>query len=120
MKLPVNLQESLAQNPEAIAATSTLIAQQMVILDATGIDSLDAEQLEQILGNIPKTWNFNQLKTIFNADTVSESLELQLIKSFLEIRDRPGANFVRQELEKGYLWQAPLVWGRGKTNQHYR
>jgi hypothetical protein len=30
---------------KAIAATSTLIAQEMVIIDATGIDSLSAEQL---------------------------------------------------------------------------
>jgi hypothetical protein len=78
MKLPVKLQELLAQNPEAIAATSTLIAQEMVILDATSIDGLTAEQLEQILGNIPKNWDFNRLKIIFNIDTVSESLEQQL------------------------------------------
>jgi superfamily II DNA/RNA helicase len=153
MKLPVNLQELLAQNPEAIAATSTLIAQEMVILDATGIDSLTAEHLEQILGNIPKNWDFNRLKTIFNPDTVSESLEQQLtewcdrrqgklnltpnsslekkeeqkaldifklrdevigdyrnyIESFLEIRDRRVADFVKQELDKGYLWSDPLV-----------
>jgi hypothetical protein len=78
MKLPVNLQELLAQNPEAIAATSTLIAQAMVILDATGVDNLTSEQLEQVLGNISETWNFNKLRTIFNANTVSKSLEQQL------------------------------------------
>ncbi len=153
MKLPVNLQELFAQNPEAIAATSTLIAQEMVILDATGIDSLTAKQLEQILGNIPENWNFNKLKTIFNADTVSKSLKRQLaewcdrrrgkqpkiellpkdkaeenkaldifklrdevisdyrnyIESFLEIRDRRVAEFVKQELDKGFLWKDPLV-----------
>ncbi|MGB5714573.1 MAG: DEAD/DEAH box helicase, partial [Waterburya sp.] len=153
MKLPVYLQELLAQNPEAIAATRTLIAQEMVILDANGIDSLNAEELDHILGNIPKTWDFNRLKTIFNGDTVSSSLEQQLtewcdrregkqtqtillpqdkaeenkaldifklrdevvsdyrtyIESFLEIRDRRIADFVRQELDKGYLWSDPLV-----------
>ncbi len=153
MKLPVNLQELLAQNPEAIAATSTLIAQEMVILDTTGIDSLTTEQLEQILGNIPKTWDFNRLKTIFNTYIVNSNLEQQLIEwcdrrqgkqsqtilfpqdkaeenkaldifklrdevigdyrnymeSFLEIRDRRVAEFVQQELDKGYLWSDPLV-----------
>ncbi len=153
MKLPVKLQELLAQNPEAIAATSTLIAQEMVILDATNIDSLDAEQLEQILGNVPKNWDFDRLKTLFNSDTVSNNLEQQLIEwcgrrrgkqpqpklilkdkaeekkaldifklrdevigdyrtyieSFLEIRDRSIADFVQQELDKGYLWSDPLV-----------
>lgn len=44
----------------------------------TGIGSLTNEQLEQILGNIPKTWDFNRLKTIFNADTISDNLEQQL------------------------------------------
>ena len=78
MKLPVNLQELLAQNLEAIAATSTLIAQEMVIINATDVDRLTTEDIERILGNIPKTWDFNKLKTIFNADTVSSSLEQQL------------------------------------------
>ncbi|BAU65865.1 hypothetical protein STA3757_32600 [Stanieria sp. NIES-3757] len=153
MKLPVKLQELLAQNQSAIAATSTLIAQEMVILDATGIDSLTPEQLEQILGNLPKTWDFNRLKTIYNADTISDNLERQLaewcnlrqekqpqpklilkdkaeekkaldifklrdevigdyrnyLESFLEIRDRHIADFVKQELDKGYLWSDPLV-----------
>ena len=80
MKLPVNLQELLTQNPEAIAPIKALFIQEMVIIDATGIDSLDASKLEQILGNIPETWDFNRLKSIFNADTVSESLEQQLIE----------------------------------------
>ena len=31
------------------------------------------------------------------------------IESFLEIRDRRVAEFVRQELDKGYLWRDPLV-----------
>ena len=153
MKLPVNLQELLAQNPEAIAPVKALIAQEMVIIDATGINSLDIEQLEQILDNISKTWDFNRLKTLFNADTLNESLERQLtewcerrqgkqtqpklilkdkaeekkaldifklrdevigdyrtyIESFLEIRDRRVADFVQQELDKGYLWSDPLV-----------
>ena len=152
MKLPVNLQELLAQNSEAIAPIKALIAQEMVIIDATATDSLTDEQLEQILGNIPKTWNFDKLRTVFNADTVSESLEQQLarwcegrqekphlthsssvekreqkaldifklrdkvisdyrnyIESFLEIRDRRVADFVQQELDKGYLWSDPLV-----------
>ena len=52
----------------------------MVIIDATGIDSLDASKLEQILGKIPKTWDFNRLKTLFNSDTLSENLEQQLIE----------------------------------------
>lgn len=78
MKLPVNFQELLTQNLEAIAPICALITQEMVIIDATGIDSLTGEQLEQILGNIPKNWDFNRLKTIFNPDTVSESLERQL------------------------------------------
>lgn len=78
MKLPVKLQELLAQNLEAIAPICALITQEMVIIDATGIDSLTGEQLEQILGNIPKNWDFNRLKIIFNIDTVSESLERQL------------------------------------------
>ncbi|MEY2833592.1 MAG: hypothetical protein RLZZ574_2851, partial [Cyanobacteriota bacterium] len=80
MKLPVKLQELLAQNPEAIAATSTLIAQEMVILDANDTDSLTTEQLEQVLGSIPKNWDFNQLKIIFNIDTVGANLEQQLIQ----------------------------------------
>ena len=153
MKLPVNLQELLAQNPEAIAPVKALIAQEMVIIDATGTVSLTDEQLEQILGNIPKTWDFNRLKTLFNDDTLSESLERQLtewcdrrqgkplqaklilkdkaeekkaldifklrdevigdyrnyIESFLEIRDRRIEDFVQQELDKGYLWNDPLV-----------
>jgi hypothetical protein len=80
MKLPVNLQELLAQNPEAIAATSILIAQEMVIIDATDVKSLTTEDLERILGNIPITWDFNKLKTIFDTDTVSEGLERQIIE----------------------------------------
>ena len=153
MKLSVNLQELLAQNPEAIAPIKVLIAQEMVIIDSTGVDSLNHEQLEQILGDIAKNWDFNRLKTLFYADTLSESLERQLtewcdrrqgklnltpnpspekrgeqkaldifklrdevigdyrnyIESFLEIRDRRVAEFVKQELDKGYLWQDPLV-----------
>ena len=31
------------------------------------------------------------------------------IESFLEIRDRRVAEFVRQELDKGYLWRDPLI-----------
>lgn len=80
MKLPVNLQELLAQNSEAIAPIKALITQEMVIIDATGTDSLTEDRLEQILDNIPKTWNFNKLKAIFNADTLSDSLERQLIE----------------------------------------
>ena len=68
MKIPVNLQELLAQNSEAIAPVKALIAQEMVIIDGTGIDSFDAEQLEQILGDVCKTWDFNKLKTIFNLE----------------------------------------------------
>ena len=153
MKLPVNLQELLAQNPEAIALIKALISQEMVIIDSTGIDSLDTKQLDRILDNIPQTWDFNRLKTIFKADTLSESLERQLIEwcdrrqgkqpqtklilkdkaeeqkaldifklrdevigdyrnyveSFLEIRDRRVAEYVQQELDKGYLWSDPLV-----------
>lgn len=78
MKLPVKLQELLAQNSEAIVSIKALITQEMMIIGATDVQGLTTEDLERILGNIPKTWDFDKLRTIFNADTVSKSLEQQL------------------------------------------
>ena len=46
MKLPVKLQELLAQNLEAIAPIKALIAHKMVIIDATGTNSLTDDRLE--------------------------------------------------------------------------
>jgi hypothetical protein len=58
MKLPIKLQELLAQNSEAIAATSTLIGQGLVAIDCSQIQSLTDTQLTQLFIAIPPTWDY--------------------------------------------------------------
>lgn len=101
MKIPIKLQELLAQNSEAIAATTPLIAQQMVALDASGIENLTSEQIEQLLGNAAANWDLNTLKAIFKPSTLSPTLDDRLTQWWNEKRGKqPTLELVSQDKHK--------------------
>lgn len=96
MKLPIKLQDLLQQSQSAIEATSTLIGQGMVILDCTGVESIDDEQLKQLFCGIPQTWDFIKLQEVLDANTLTETLTQQLKQKFSAVTpqstiiDRPS------------------------------
>lgn len=78
MKLSIKLQDLLQQNSQAMAATSTLIGQGMVILDCTGVDSLTPEQLTLLFSGIHQAWDFIEFRKVLDAQTLTQALEAQL------------------------------------------
>jgi hypothetical protein len=82
MKLPIKLQDLLQQNQSAIEATSTLIAQGMVILDCTGVESVGDEQFKQLFSGIPQTWDFLKLQEVLDANTLTATFTEQLQQKF--------------------------------------
>ncbi|TVQ45023.1 MAG: DEAD/DEAH box helicase [Gloeocapsa sp. DLM2.Bin57] len=82
MKIPVKLQELLQQEQTTLTPFIMLIGQGNVMLDCSGVESITAEQLELIFGQITGDWDFTKLTEIINLDTLSETLTNQLKQKF--------------------------------------
>ncbi len=84
MKPTFKLKDLIQQGESAITATSTLIAQGMVAIDCSEVESLTEEQLTQLFSGIPDNWDFIELAEVFDIDTFDDTLAQQ----FSEYCDR--------------------------------
>jgi len=63
-----------AQNLDLLRSTSTFLAQKVGKLDCTGVDTLDAEQLDALFSAIPADWDADDLSHVILEDTLSDRL----------------------------------------------
>jgi hypothetical protein len=80
MKPTFKLQDLLQQGESAIAATSTLLGQDMLTLDCTGVESLFPVQLTQLFSGIPGNWDFTELGEVFHPSTLTDTFAQQLLQ----------------------------------------
>ncbi|MEY3333173.1 MAG: hypothetical protein RLZZ176_1473, partial [Cyanobacteriota bacterium] len=79
MKIPVKLQELIPQTEAAILSISTLLGQNLALVDCTNVAELTPEQLNLIFTHIPPEWDYPEIAEIFNTDTLTETFTNQLI-----------------------------------------
>jgi len=79
MKIPVKLQELIPQPEAAILLISTLMGQNLALVDCTNVAELTPEQLNLIFTHIPPEWDYVEIAEIFNTDTLTETFTNQLI-----------------------------------------
>jgi hypothetical protein len=78
MEIPVRLQELLQQPEPAILTISSLMGQELALLDCSNITSITPEQLNLIFTHIPQEWDYRELTEIFDTNTLTDTLINQL------------------------------------------
>jgi superfamily II DNA/RNA helicase/very-short-patch-repair endonuclease len=71
----MKLQELLNRDERAIAAVSTLLSQNLIVLDCSGVDEIATTQLDSLLTAIPKDWDLATFTTVLS--NISDRLERQ-------------------------------------------
>ena len=78
MKVPIRLQELLQQSAETMRPFLMLIGQGNVLLDCTGVEELELEQLDLLFSTIPEEWDFVELGEVIDTGTLTETFAAQL------------------------------------------
>ncbi|MBW4637884.1 MAG: DEAD/DEAH box helicase [Gloeocapsa sp. UFS-A4-WI-NPMV-4B04] len=74
----MKLQDLLQQDESAITAASTFMAQNLALLDCTGVTSITPEKLVLLFNSIPKKWDLKQLEEILDFSTLTVTFSHQL------------------------------------------
>ena len=78
MKVPIRLQELLQQSEETMRPFLMLIGQGNALLDCTGVEELELEQLDLLFSTIPEEWDFVELGEVIDTGTLTETFAAQL------------------------------------------
>ena len=78
MTTPLRLADLLPRGETALAASGILLAQKLVLLDASGVELITNAQLDALLGAIPTDWSFVELGEIIDAASLNPTVAEQL------------------------------------------
>lgn len=95
----IQLTNLLAKGEAALSATSVLLAQGLAILDCQSIESLTPTELDALFSAIPDTWNFADLGTVIDAETLSQTLAEQFLQYFNDHPEQPVSSDLTIEVD---------------------
>lgn len=78
MKVPIQLQELLQQSEDKISPFLMLISQGNAMLDCSGVEEVDPQQLDLLFSSIPEEWDFVEMGEVIDTATLTESFAAQL------------------------------------------
>lgn len=138
MKPVFKLDDLTQQGEAALAAVSSLLGQQMAVIDCSTVEFMTPGQLDMLLADIPETWDFLALSDCIETGTLCNSLAQQVsewlsqrantfepeqesesvstvtvkgidkVLSFLPLFERRGSKFYEINAQKGLL--APYTY----------
>lgn len=78
MKPVFKLQDLTQQGEAALAAVSSLLRQQMAVLDCSAVETLTPGQLDGLLADIPENWDFLALSECIATGTLCDAFAYQI------------------------------------------
>lgn len=93
------LQNLILQGENALVVISSVLVQNIALLDCTNIENLTPEQLTSLFSAIPPTWDFSQFSQVLEQQTLTPTLTAQF-QQFINDRfnDSQGITLVESDI----------------------